>query len=597
MRTQDQWMSGPGRILIVEDEALMCEELSILLMKDGYDVVAAASSGLEALAKAEETNPDLVLMDIRLKGEIDGIEVARRIKEKMDCAIVYLTAYSEDSDLAERAKMTQPGAFLSKGVSPLELKHTVEMALYKQKMEKRLKQSEEKYRNLVEMAPNGIVEIDFLGRITFLNPGYCRIVGYSAEELMGKSILDLNKSSEERQRLSDYLANLVREEPVPTPWLGKSRTKDGELIDVQADWNYKRDDRGNVIGFVAIVTDITDRKKAEEALREREEVYAALVETTDTGYVIIDHEGRVLDANSEYVRLTGHNGIQEILGRSVVEWTAEHDRERNAHEVKKCFQKGFVRNLEIDYVGRRGNIVPIEINATVASLKSGVHIVTLCRDITDRKKAENQLKASLKEKELLVREIHHRVKNNLAMMASLLNLQSEYAEGKATGEVFQESRDRIRSMALAHDMLYQSESLAEIDLPDYVAKLVAYLRQTVGTIGTSLKLESNVEDVALSPNTIIPLGLILNELVSNCLKHAFRDRDWGEIGISLRSINKGEYELIVKDNGCGIPQNVDVKEGGLFGLRLVSLLVKQLHGDLQIRGDAGSEVRIRFREI
>ena len=149
-----------------------------------------------------------------------------------------------------------------------------------------------------------------------------------------------------------------------------------------------RDSQGRIQGLVGIGRDITERKQAEAALHESEEKYKTLLETTDTGYVILDAEGKVCGANREYVRLTGHGALAEISGKNVAEWTAAHDRERNAAEVRKCLQQGFVRNLEIDYVGREGRIVPVEINATVVKSGQGVQILALCRDITERKMAE-----------------------------------------------------------------------------------------------------------------------------------------------------------------------------------------------------------------
>ena len=139
---------------------------------------------------------------------------------------------------------------------------------------------------------------------------------------------------------------------------------------------------------------LAERKKVEEILEKSEEKYRTLIETTNTGYLIVDSQGKVVDANSEYVRLSGHRTLDEILGRSVIEWTAEHDLERNAEEVKKCGTKGFVRDLEIDYVNKKGEITPIEINATVIETQEGLKILTLCRDITERKRAEEFLRQS-----------------------------------------------------------------------------------------------------------------------------------------------------------------------------------------------------------
>jgi PAS domain S-box-containing protein len=141
--------------------------------------------------------------------------------------------------------------------------------------------------------------------------------------------------------------------------------------------------------------DITERKKAEQTLRESEDKYRTLIETTDTGYVIIDQDGLVLDANYEYVRLTGHHDLSEIVGRSVMEWTAESEKEKNAEAVKACFDKGYIRNLEIDYVDAKGNVTPIEINATCMKIEGKTHTITICRDITERKQAEEQLQQTL----------------------------------------------------------------------------------------------------------------------------------------------------------------------------------------------------------
>ena len=147
----------------------------------------------------------------------------------------------------------------------------------------------------------------------------------------------------------------------------------------------------NPLRLAVVISDITEQKRAEEELADSEAKYRHLVETTDTGYLILDEEGRVADANLEYVRLTGHRSLREIMGRSVVEWTAPYDVERNIREVQKCFETGAVRQLEIDYIDRDGKVTPIEINASTIEAKQGRQIISLCRDITDRKQSEEIL--------------------------------------------------------------------------------------------------------------------------------------------------------------------------------------------------------------
>ena len=148
------------------------------------------------------------------------------------------------------------------------------------------------------------------------------------------------------------------------------------------------DNKGNCTHLVGSVHDITERKRAEEILKASEEKYRALVETTDTGYLIIDKEGKVIDANREYVRLTGHSELGEILGRSVIEWTAAHEKQKNAEALARCVKDGFIRDLVIDYVAGNNRVTPVEINAKVTGGGESLRIISLCRDVSDRKRAE-----------------------------------------------------------------------------------------------------------------------------------------------------------------------------------------------------------------
>jgi two-component system, cell cycle sensor histidine kinase and response regulator CckA len=228
------------------------------------------------------------------------------------------------------------------------------------------------------------------GRILFTNLAAQKQLGYTAAELIDMSALEIHPP-EQRVEAARLLADLMAGKnaicPVPL------QTKNGRHILVETkvlrgQW------RGQPVLF-GISRDITERKQTEAALRESEERYKNLLETTDTGYVILDAEGRVCGANREYVRLTGHSDLTEIIGKSVTDWTAPHDRERNEAEVAKCLKQGFVRNLEIDYLNRLGRIVPVEINATVVRSGQVMHILTLCRDITERRQAEQEREHSV----------------------------------------------------------------------------------------------------------------------------------------------------------------------------------------------------------
>jgi len=217
------------------------------------------------------------------------------------------------------------------------------------------------------------------------------------------------------------------------------------------------------------------------------------------------------------------------------------------------------------------------------------------------KKSEVQIKASLNEKEVLLREIHHRVKNNMQIICSLLNLQSEHIDDKRFVDVLIDSQNRIRSMALVHEKLYRSEDLSEVDLSDYVRTLAQSLFASYGEFTRSIKLNIDINDVVLAVDTAIPCGLIINELLSNCLKHAFPDHKNGEINISFKSSSldgKTWYTMSVSDNGVGIPEGLDIRHNKSLGLQLIMTLAEhQLQGKLELQRKDGTAFTIRFKEL
>jgi len=216
--------------------------------------------------------------------------------------------------------------------------------------------------------------------------------------------------------------------------------------------------------------------------------------------------------------------------------------------------------------------------------------------MTERKRAEERLKASLKEKEVLLREIHHRVKNNLQVVISLLRLQADNIKEKQYQNMFQESQARIRTMGLIHEKLYQSENLGQVDVKGYVNELINYLYRSYGADPNILRKRIEIDDIALGLDHAIPCGLIINELVSNSLKYAFLEEGQGEIRIGLRSINKDEVELTIEDNGVGLPEGLDFRNTKSLGLDLVRTLAEHhLDGGIEMEGKGGTAFKIRFR--
>jgi two-component sensor histidine kinase len=216
-------------------------------------------------------------------------------------------------------------------------------------------------------------------------------------------------------------------------------------------------------------------------------------------------------------------------------------------------------------------------------------------EILERKRAEEQIKMSLKEKEVLLQEIHHRVKNNMQVISSLLNLQSGYVQDQQILEILQDSQNRVRSMALIHEKLYRSENLAQIDFGEYVRDLTADLVRSSGAQSEKVALEVRVDNVFLDIDTAVPCGLILNELVSNSLKHAFPKNLTGDLLVELRAGPEGMLQLNVVDNGIGFPQELDYHQLDSLGLQLVTSLVEQLDGTIALDPAEGTNFQIKFR--
>ncbi len=216
------------------------------------------------------------------------------------------------------------------------------------------------------------------------------------------------------------------------------------------------------------------------------------------------------------------------------------------------------------------------------------------QEIVERMRAEGQIRASLREKEVLLKEIHHRVKNNLQVISSLLYLQSQNVGDALSLEMLRDSQNRVRSMALVHEKLYQSEDLARVDFAGYISSLINHLFQSYGVNSSLIGLKTSVDDFAVDIDTAIPCGLILNELISNSLKHAFPDGRAGEIHVELRSDNAGQFTLLVSDNGIGLPEDWGLRETESLGLQLVNTLVNQLGGTIELDGSGGTAFKITF---
>ena len=222
-----------------------------------------------------------------------------------------------------------------------------------------------------------------------------------------------------------------------------------------------------------------------------------------------------------------------------------------------------------------------------------VRTIELKNELAERIKAEEKSKKSLAEKEVLLKEVHHRVKNNMAVISSLLRLQSGYIDDDKYMDMFKESRSRITSMALVHEKLYQAQDFSKIDLADYILTLVQSIRNTFGS-DREYHINTDVENISLDIDILIPCGLIINEILTNSFKYAFNDVEKAEINITIKRLEDGNIALTISDNGKGLPDGFDIKDSTGLGLQLVNTLVEQIDGTLEIESEKGAEFKLAF---
>jgi PAS domain S-box-containing protein len=345
-------------------------------------------------------------------------------------------------------------------------------------------------------------------------------------------------------------------------------------------------------GRLYILRDITDADRATQALRE----LAAVVESTDDAVFTKTPDGRILTWNKGAERTYGYTAA-EAVGRNVSMLFPASRTDELRDILARCGKGEALANLETQRLCKDGTVIEISLTVSpITDSRGAVQAISVIgRDITLQKLYLHRLERSLNEKQVLLKEIHHRVKNNLQVISSLLYLQSTYIEEPGAKIKFQESRDRIKAMALVHEKLYEADDLARVNLKDYVVKLVRELMMAWAVDTDAIRLIVEMDRIDLTIRKAITCALILNELISNCLKYAFQDGEHGEIRISGRHLEEdGMVKVTIADNGAGLPPGKVFGDTGTLGFELVKSLAGQLEATVETRNDRGLKFAFTF---
>ncbi|NBQ70439.1 MAG: PAS domain S-box protein, partial [Nitrosomonadaceae bacterium] len=403
---------------------------------------------------------------------------------------------------------------------------------------------------------------------------------YSRQELIGRSI-EVLIPARFRHHHPGYRQAYISESKSRSMGHGRDLYglhKSGMEFPVEVGLNPVETEHDGIFVLAAIV-DITDRKHAEEMIH-------LAVEASPNGMVMTNHEGKIMMVNTTTEALFGYQR-EELLGQSIEvllpeSHRAHHPALRNDF-IKHPSTRAMGHGRDLHGQHKNGKEFPVEVGLNPIQTPRGVMVLASVIDITERKSQEEQLKAALKEKDLLLSEIHHRVKNNLQIIDSLLGMQSDMLNNSAAISVLKESQNRVKSMALIHQVLYQSLDFSRTDFSSFIQSLIDNLSVSYALDTSRIVINIDTDQEVLLPIDVsIPLGLILNELCTNAMKYAFTENRCGHIDICLKRQNPGQLLVCISDDGVGIPDDFDIENTQSLGLQLVQLLSEQISAELTI---------------
>jgi len=460
----------------------------------------------------------------------------------------------------------------------------------RKKAEDRLGESEKKYRTLFDEAPVGIAISTIEGKIIEVNKAQAEMLGYTVEELKGRNVNEYYVSPDKRKEMIEVFKKngKVREFEI------QISRRDGSIITELL--NLDEVQIGEKDFLFVTGRDITERLRSQKAIQASEARYRMLVENASEA-IIVAQDGLLKFVNRATSEMVGYPET-ELISRPFPEFIHPDDRERVvASYWKRLAGKTAQSRYDIRLLTRDGGVKWVEIGAVLIDWEDRPATLNFLTDVTDRHKGEESIQASLREKEVMLREIHHRVKNNMQVISSLFNLQAGKTANEEYREILKEGQTRIRAMSLVHEKLYQSRDLSKIDLAVYIQSLADHLFNAYLTDSNRIRLETDLEEVPLDINSAVPCGLILNELISNSLKHAFPEGRKGLIRIGLKRGSDGTIILRVADDGIGFPKDIDFLQFESLGLQIAKLLVGQLDGTIEIDRENGTTFTVTFREL
>lgn len=582
-------------ILLVEDEFILAFVEKKELEKRGY-VVHHVGTGEQAInfIQNNSVSIDLILMDIDLGPGLDGTKTAEKILSLKDIPIVFLSSHTEPEIVEKTEKITSYG-YVVKNTGIVVLDASIKMALklFNAKLDQlRAEESLKIFSLAVEKSSDAIGISTPDGKHYYQNKAFDLLFG----EIENLPTSGLHTDKQLRGTIFDTLksGNISSNEV-------KMIDKTGNIIDVMLKAYPIKDSSDKIIGLVGVHTDISENKKAEQALRESEEKLRRLIQHLHAGVVVHAPNTEIILSNDRAAEILGLT-LDQMKGKSAIEPNWKFLRGDKSimpleeYPVNQVITKhkpirdqvvGIYRPITEDFVWGQISAFPEFDNEGKL-----VQVVVTFVDITELNKAKEKIHQQLIEKEVLLKEIIHRVKNNIANIENLLVLQAETSSNEEVKSNLQDAISRIQSLRNLYEKLLLGNDYQEVSMKEYIEGLVESIK-TVFPESQKMEIETIISDFPLSSRFATSVGIIVNELMTNIFKYAFKDQENKKISISLDK-NETGFKLIVRDNGIGMDPKMITKQKLGFGLTIIKMLSEQLGGTISLSNDNGAKVEIQF---
>ena len=631
-------MSGlkKKKILLVEDDNITALFEKKQLEKEGYIVITASGGGesVEIINSGKE-DIDLVLMDIDLGKGMDGTQAAAEILKTRDIPVIFISSHIENEIVSRTENIASYGYVVkSSGLPVLDAsiktafrlfetgtsRRKKEHGLYEdnddgnprapggtetntaesRRIESELDRINERYSLIVNNISEGVILSDLNMNVMFITPSIIERHGYTLEEL-NTIPLEKRMSPESYERLMKAASDELTAEKLANPANDLFRVmelefyrKDGTGCWTESTFRLIRDAKGEPAGILGVGRDISERKQAEDAVLESEARFRSLSEDMPASICSFLPDSTITYANSALSSVTGYSRDM-VIGKRFFDLLEPDEREK----VQKAIASLTVGNPSESHVqlhvspDGESRFIEWKNRAFFDMKGKAVRFLSVGIDITERWLYEQRVRKLLDEKEIILKEVHHRIKNNMNVVFSLLMLNAEMQDTPAVKEILVDAAGRVRAMMLLYDRLYRSESGTSISLKEYLPDLVNSIVQ-IFPMKYPVSTRIHVDEIILGADLLSSLGIIISELVTNSMKYAFRGRNDGMISLEVTRKNSN-VTVLFRDNGPGFPEGVSLENSRGFGLQLVDMLVQQIKGTVSLKSEAGTLFQIDFK--